>query len=72
MPEPERVQQTRAHWVRVLFVLPFIATLYVPFYNSVEPVLLGFPFFYWFQLLWVIIAAAIAGLVYVVEHRDAP
>lgn len=61
-PGPKR------HWVRVLFVLPFIAMLWVSSYNSVEPTLFGFPFFYWYQLLWVIISAAIAGLIYKVEH----
>ncbi|HEX2942674.1 MAG TPA: DUF3311 domain-containing protein [Rhodopila sp.] len=58
----------RGHWVRVLFVLPFVATLWVSSYNSVEPTLFGFPFFYWYQLLWVIISAAIAALIYKVEH----
>lgn len=72
MPEPGKSRQTKAHWIRVLFVLPFIATLYVPFYNSAGPAVLGFPFFYWYQLLWVVISAGIAGLVYMVEHRDAP
>jgi len=35
-----------------------------PFYNFREPVLIGFPFFYWFQLLWVIITAIITAVVY--------
>ena len=35
----------------ILLLIPCIAALAVPFYNSVEPQLLGFPFFYWFNLL---------------------
>jgi hypothetical protein len=61
-PEP------RAHWLRVLFILPFIAMLWVSSYNRLTPELFGFPFYYWYQLLWVLIAAAIAGIVYKAEH----
>jgi Protein of unknown function (DUF3311) len=56
------------HWLRVLFVLPFIALLWVSFYNRIEPTLWGFPFFYWYQLLWVILGAAIAAIVYTAER----
>ena len=34
----------------ILLLIPCIAALAVPFYNSVEPQLFGFPFFYWFNL----------------------
>jgi hypothetical protein len=42
-----------------LLLIPFIALLWVPFYNFVEPVLWGFPFFYWYQFLWVILTSAL-------------
>jgi hypothetical protein len=61
-------QEPRRHWLRVLFVLPFIAMLWVSSYNRLTPELFGFPFFYWYQLLWVIIAAALAGIIYKAEH----
>lgn len=51
------------HWLWLL-VLPFIAVLWVPWYNRMEPELGGFPFFYWYQLLWVLISAVITALVY--------
>ena len=35
----------------ILLLIPCIAALAVPFYNSVDPQLFGFPFFYWFNLL---------------------
>jgi hypothetical protein len=53
---------------RLLLVIPFIAVLWVPFYNSVEPSIAGVPFFYWYQLLWIILAAVIIGIVYRLEH----
>jgi hypothetical protein len=36
----------------------------VPFYNSAEPYLAGVPFFYWYQLLWVLIGAGLTAIVY--------
>jgi hypothetical protein len=42
--------------------------LWVSFYNRTNPTLYGFPFFYWYQLVWVILSAAIAGIVYKAEH----
>jgi Protein of unknown function (DUF3311) len=39
--------QSRWHWLLVIFVLVPLAT---PWFNKVEPRLLGFPFFYWGQL----------------------
>ena len=35
----------------ILLLIPCIAALAVPYYNSVEPQLFGFPFFYWYNLL---------------------
>ena len=65
---PEIGLEPKRHWIRILFVLPFIAMLWVSSYNRVTPELFGFPFFYWYQLLWVLISAAIAGIIYKAEH----
>jgi hypothetical protein len=51
-------------WWYVLFLVQFIAVLWPPFYNAVEPSWAGMPFFYWYQLLWVLIGAAINAIVY--------
>lgn len=55
-------------WARCLFALPFVAMLWVSSYNSAEPMIAGIPFFYWYQLLWVLIAAALIGIVYALER----
>jgi hypothetical protein len=47
----------------LLLILPFVATLLPWIYNRAEPALFGLPFFYWYQLAWVIITAALLGLV---------
>src|SRR6266481_327372 len=43
----------------LLLVIPFVALLWVPFYNSIEPTISGIPFFYWYQFLLVFGAGAI-------------
>ena len=44
-------------WMYAVLALPYLGLLYPPLYNLREPSLLGFPFFYWYQLIWVPIAA---------------
>jgi hypothetical protein len=54
-----------------LLLLPFVGLLWVPFFNRDLPSLFGFPFFYWYQLLWVFITALLLWIVYRHEHaRD--
>ena len=59
----------RAHvgtWIVITVVLAaaLIGTLWVPFYNHTQPTLWGFPFFYWYQLMWVPIVAILAAAAY--------
>jgi Protein of unknown function (DUF3311) len=51
-------------WWYLILLAQFVAALWVPFYNSAEPALAGLPFFYWFQLLLVLICAAGTAIVY--------
>jgi len=51
-------------WWYLLFVVQFVIVLWPPFYNKAEPYWMGIPFFYWFQLLCVIIAAVLTAIVY--------
>ncbi len=55
----------------ILLLLPFVAMLWVGSYNSIEPTLWGFPFFYWYQLLWVALCAVLVGIVYLVARNNA-
>jgi hypothetical protein len=57
-------------WWYLLFLVQFIAVLWPPFYNHVEPYFMGIPFFYWYQMMWVIISAVITALIYLVTQRD--
>jgi hypothetical protein len=42
----------------VLLAIPVVALLWVGSYARVEPTLAGFPFFIWYQFLWVFLCAA--------------
>ena len=63
--------RTSKRWLWLL-LLPWIAMIWVPSYNRVEPQLVDFPFFYWYLLLWVLISAVITALVYFKTRRRAP
>jgi hypothetical protein len=56
----------------VLLLLQFPAVLVPAFYARATPELWGFPFFYWYQLLWVIVSAALTGIVYVFTRERGP
>ena len=66
----ENEPEPRASWLRLLLLAPVGAMLWVPSYNAIDPVILGLPFFYAYQLLWVLLAAAIIGVVYRAEHHE--
>ena len=59
---------------RVLIALclaaPFVAMLWVSSYDSVEPRLIGIPFFYWYQMLWVPLSTLLTCVAYVLLRRD--
>ena len=55
--------KTRLFWYLLLLV-PFVGALWVPFYNRVDPMLFGIPFFYWFQFGWIIVTAIITAGAY--------
>ena len=48
----------------ILLLLPFIGLLAVPFFNTAEPSLFGFPFFYWYQFAWVPISSLLTWIVW--------
>ncbi len=48
----------------LLLLIPYVALLWVPFYNHKAPELFGFPFFYWYQLAFVPITSLLIYIVY--------
>ena len=59
----------RRYAARLLLVIPFVMALWVPSYNRIEPTLADIPFFYWYQLTWVLVGAVIVLAVYLIETR---
>ena len=55
---------SRPGYLHLLLLIPFIALLWLPFYNFSKPALFGFPFFYWYQFLWVPLTSFIILIVY--------
>ena len=48
----------------LLLLIPVLALIFPGIYNRETPVLFGFPFFYWYQLAWVVLATIVLGIVY--------
>ena len=48
----------------MLLLLPYVGLCFPQIYARSAPQLLGFPFFYWYQLVWVVLASSIMGVVY--------
>jgi hypothetical protein len=56
----------RWYW---LLLIPYVAMLWVPSYNFMEPSLAGIPFFYWYQFVWIAATAVIVWVVYLLAHN---
>ena len=57
------------HPVYIFLVIPYVALLWTPFYNRLEPTFFGIPFFYWFQIMWAPITALMIVPVYFYHNR---
>jgi hypothetical protein len=65
-----RSSSLRRLWY-VLLLLEFPGVLVPSFYARATPELWGFPFFYWYQLLWVIVSAVLTAVVYLFTRERA-
>ena len=54
-----------AYWIAgILLALSVVVPLLVSTYAKDEPRLWGFPFFYWYQLMWVFVSAITVSICY--------
>jgi len=58
---PTRLERAMVY---LLFAIVAIVALWVPLYNRAEPALFGIPFFYWFQFVWIMVAALATAVAY--------
>jgi hypothetical protein len=56
----------------VLLALPIVALMLVGTYAKKDPVLWGFPFFFWYQFVWVFLCSACTYAAYVIVRRARP
>jgi uncharacterized membrane protein YdbT with pleckstrin-like domain len=57
------------HPVYLILLIPYVAFAWVPFYDRVEPQLFGIPFFYWWQIVWIVLTALCIVPVY--RHQES-
>jgi Protein of unknown function (DUF3311) len=53
----------------ILILIPLIALAVVPLYTSHDPRLFGFPFFYWYSILWVFLTSGFTWTAHVLISR---
>ncbi|WP_318152358.1 DUF3311 domain-containing protein [Nocardioides hwasunensis] len=63
-PEVPPTDKTKMAIAGVLLAIPIIALLWVPHYAKVEPRLFGFPFFFWYQFVWVFVCSGLTYTAY--------
>ena len=67
MPEgtaPPKVLSPLRLFATFCVLVPTVAVIAVPTYNSATPKLGGFPFFYWYQLMWVVLTGVLMVAAY--------
>ena len=70
-PTDPRWRPTPTKWaVTAILGFAIIVPLLVGTYDQKEPRLFGFPFFYWYQLAWVFLAAALCGVSFWLLQRE--
>jgi ABC-type microcin C transport system permease subunit YejE len=63
-------RRRRGAWSLWLLLILVPLAVWVPLYNRIEPTFIGFPFFYWFLLLEIIIGAVLTALAYLVSDGE--
>jgi hypothetical protein len=65
---PHRSDRSPWNW---LLLIPIVVPLLVPLYNAADPTILGWPRFYWLQLVFVALGVATTALVYRMTRRSS-
>jgi hypothetical protein len=65
----DKPRQRRFRPIHLLLLIPYVAMLWVPSYNRIDPMLAGIPFFYWYQMAWILLGVAVLVPVYFYDER---
>jgi len=68
-PPPDRTERPptdkgKMALAGILLLIPIVVLMAVPHYAKAEPALFGFPFFFWYQFLWVFLCSAMTWAAY--------
>jgi hypothetical protein len=66
---PRRLPPGTVAAAAVLLLVPIVAMAIVPVYSRRTPELWGFPFFYWYSILWTILTPAFTYAAFLVIDR---
>jgi cation transport ATPase len=66
---PRRLSTGATVLVAVLLLIPCVALALVPTYSRETPKLWGWPFFYWYQVLWVLITPVLTYAAFKIIQR---
>jgi hypothetical protein len=53
-----------------LLIVPLLGTLFPFIYNTRDPELIGIPFFYWYQMVWIPVSVICTLVVYNKTRRE--
>ncbi|MER6168525.1 DUF3311 domain-containing protein [Streptomyces violaceorubidus] len=56
--------------IGLCLVAPFVAMIWVGSYAKTDPAFIGVPFFYWYQMAWVLISTLLTVIAYKLWQRD--
>ena len=68
MSQPTRIRTDRSPW-NYLLLIPIVLPLLTFVYNRETPALFGWPFFFWFQMLFAPLAVACSVAVFYLTRR---
>jgi cation transport ATPase len=67
--KPRRLSAATITVVAILLLIPCVALALVPTYSHETPKLWGWPFFYWYQVLWVLITPVLTYAAFKIIQR---
>ena len=68
---PRRTRNPGVYWiVGALLLVAIVMPLMVPLYAKEEPTFADIPFFFWYQFLWIPIAALLTTIAYRIVSRQ--
>ena len=69
-PMPGKKRKNGLHARDILLLIPVLGLLGPGLYARRDPMLFGFPFFYWYQFAWVPLGALLTMTVFFLRRRD--